>query len=62
MERPSEVRATPELLALALFVLVVAPAALAALTVTRAELSSGQLRVEGSGAVPKAPITSFACR
>jgi hypothetical protein len=44
------------LLALPLFVLVMAPAALAALTVTRAELSSRQVRVEGSGAVPKAPI------
>src|SRR5919108_6618237 len=38
-------------------VLLAAPAALAAITVTRAELNGGQLRVEGTGATPNATIT-----
>src|ERR671923_140838 len=40
-----------------LVVLLAAPAALAAITVTRAELNGGQLRVEGTGATPNATIT-----
>lgn len=44
------------LLALVVVVLA-APAALAAVSTSRAELSSGQLRVEGRGAVPNAGIT-----
>jgi probable HAF family extracellular repeat protein len=44
------------LLLSAVLLLVAAPAALAALTVTRAELSGGQLRVEGQGATPNAAI------
>lgn len=50
-------RAVPALLLAGLLLLVVAPAALAALTVTRAELSGGQLRVEGQGAAPNASIS-----
>ena len=38
-------------------VLLAAPAALAAIAVTRAELNGGQLRVEGTGATPNATIT-----
>jgi probable HAF family extracellular repeat protein len=38
-------------------VLLAAPAALAAIAVTRAELNGGQLRVEGTGAAPNATIT-----
>lgn len=38
-------------------VLLVVPAALGAVSVTRAELSGGQLRVEGSGAAPNATVT-----
>jgi hypothetical protein len=36
--------------------LIAVPAAIAALSVTRAELSGGQLRVEGQGAMPSATI------
>jgi probable HAF family extracellular repeat protein len=50
-------RASVALLAGVLLLLVVAPAALAAITVTRAELNGGQLRVEGTGATPNATIT-----
>jgi probable HAF family extracellular repeat protein len=50
-------RASVALLAGVLLLLVVAPAALAAITVTRAELNSGQLRVEGTGATPNATIS-----
>lgn len=39
------------------FLMLAAPAALAAVSTSRAELSSGQLRVEGLGAVPNAGIT-----
>jgi hypothetical protein len=44
------------LIALALLVLAVPPA-FAAVSITRAELNGGQLRVEGRGAVPAATIT-----
>jgi hypothetical protein len=50
-------RAILVLLLGALVFLVAVPAALAALTVTRAELNGGQLRVEGNGAAPSAAIT-----
>jgi probable HAF family extracellular repeat protein len=50
-------RASVALLSGVLLLLVAAPAALAAITVTRAELSGGQLRVEGTGATPNATIT-----
>src|SRR5918999_6084813 len=36
---------------------VLAPAAHAAVSITRAELSGGNLRVEGSGALPNAQVT-----
>jgi probable HAF family extracellular repeat protein len=45
------------LLLSAALLLATAPAALAALTVTKAELNGGQLRVEGQGATPNATIT-----
>ncbi len=41
----------------AVLLVLAAPAAQAAVSVTRAELSSGQLRVEGRGAVPNAVVT-----
>src|SRR5918995_5841231 len=50
-------RAALGLLLSAAVLLAAAPAALAALSVTRAELSGGQLRVEGQGATPNATIT-----
>lgn len=45
------------LVALGLVLVVAVPVALGALTVTRAELKSGQLRVEGQGAIPGTPIS-----
>jgi hypothetical protein len=50
-------RASVALLSGVLLLLVAAPAALAAITVTRAELNGGQLRVEGTGATPNATIS-----
>jgi probable HAF family extracellular repeat protein len=50
-------RAALGLLLAAVVLLAAAPAALAALSVTRAELNGGQLRVEGQGATPNATIT-----
>ena len=51
---------TRQLLAVAAVILtmaVFAPAAQAAVTITRAELNSGQLRVEGTGALPNHVVT-----
>src|SRR5918996_4449350 len=44
-------------LAMLFLVGVLAPAAHAAVSITRAELSGGKLRVEGSGAAPNALVT-----
>ena len=50
-------RLTRALMLGTMVVLMVAPAALAAIAVTRAELNGGELRVEGQGAQPGATIT-----
>jgi hypothetical protein len=47
----------PALLLAFALLLLAAPAALAAVSITRAELNGGQVRVEGRGAVPGATIT-----
>jgi hypothetical protein len=51
--RPS----TAVLVCLAFSALALPPSASAAVTVTRAELDSGELRVEGRGATPNASVT-----
>jgi probable HAF family extracellular repeat protein len=57
MRNGKKARLAPALILGALTLMIAAPAALAALTVTRAELNGDQLRVDGQGAKAKATIT-----